>query len=386
MSRYFGNEILVLPEDLIAFAWSAPLRELASKVELSDVGLRKQLVSLGVPLPPQGYWNKVHAGKPLPAVPQPAPRRPGQSGRFRIDHRFRNVVPAASRMAAGGPFASTEVPEDLSELYARELEAIGKVTVPRSLDRPHSGLFELLRKEDKKRAKFAERGWGGPLFDSPVAKRQLRILNGLFLALAKRRYHCQAYDHDETIHASATIGDTGVGIDVSLVGRDPRRQRGQRLPDGLPLSTPLALTISPRYEERSTRRWQDDKNGQLEDKIAIIAASIVVAGESSFRDSLREMEEREEKERLEAERRRQEHLKALNQQRLQNLITSGELLRQAQDIRILVERVRAAIVSGGSDIEPSELQAWEEWALEQADRIDPIKSGQFLSHLREPQI
>ncbi len=386
MSRYYRDDILVLPQDLIAFAWSAPLRELAAKVELSDVGLRKQLISLGVPLPPQGYWNKVHAGKPLPPMPEPEARRPGQTGRFRIDHRFRNVVPAAPRMAAGGPFASTEVPEDLSELYARELEAIGQVTVPKSLDRPHNGLVQLLKDEDKKRAKFAARGWGGPLFDSPVAKRQLRILNGLFLALAKRRHDCRAYEHDGTIYATATIGDTGVGIDISLLGRDPRRQRSQPLPESLPLSTPLALKISPRYEEHLTRRWQDDKDGQLEEKIAIIAASIIVAGELGFRDSLREIEEREENERLKAERQRQEHLEAQNQQRLQNLIMSGELLRQAQDIRILVDEVRAAIVTGGHDLSPVELKAWEEWALEQADRIDPIKSGQFLSHIRQPQI
>ncbi|EJK83515.1 hypothetical protein [Rhizobium sp. AP16] len=385
MSRYYGNDILVLPQDLIAFAWSAPMRELAAKVDLSDVGLKKQLVSLGVPLPPQGYWNKMNAGKPIPATPEPEARRPGQIGRFRIDDRFRKVVPVARPITAAGPFESKEIPEDLDELYAQELKAIGRVTVPKSLDRPHSGLVQLLSKEDKNRAKFAERGWGEPLFDSLVAKRQLRILNALFWAVTKRRHSGQAYEHDGTIHASALIGDTGVGIDISLVGKDPRRQSWQPLAVGLPLSTPLALTISPRFDGRASRRWQDDKEGQLEEKIAIIAASLIVAGESGFRNSLRETEEREEKKRLEAEKQRQEHLKALNQERLKNLIRSGDLLRQAQDIRILVERVRDAIVSGTSDIEPAELRPWEEWALEQADRIDPIKSGQFLSHLREPE-
>jgi len=37
------NDFMVSPDDLIAFAWSAPMRELAAKVGLSDVGLRKLL-------------------------------------------------------------------------------------------------------------------------------------------------------------------------------------------------------------------------------------------------------------------------------------------------------------------------------------------------------
>ncbi|WP_287293181.1 hypothetical protein [Mesorhizobium sp.] len=49
------NDILVLPDDLIAFAWSAPMRDLAAKLELSDVGLKKLLTRCGVASPPQGY-------------------------------------------------------------------------------------------------------------------------------------------------------------------------------------------------------------------------------------------------------------------------------------------------------------------------------------------
>jgi hypothetical protein len=32
-----------MPEDLIAYAWSAPMRDLAQKLNMSDVGLRKLL-------------------------------------------------------------------------------------------------------------------------------------------------------------------------------------------------------------------------------------------------------------------------------------------------------------------------------------------------------
>ncbi|RUZ99410.1 hypothetical protein EN939_34240, partial [Mesorhizobium sp. M7A.F.Ca.CA.002.05.1.1] len=131
------NDILVLPDDLIAFAWSAPMRDLAAKLELSDVGLKKLLTRSGVASPPQGYWNKIRAGKRVPSVPKAPPRRPGELGRVGVDGRFKKVLPIAAPLASNGPFASALVPEDLDELHAQELKAIGKVSVPQTLDRPH---------------------------------------------------------------------------------------------------------------------------------------------------------------------------------------------------------------------------------------------------------
>ncbi len=50
------------------------MRELAARVGMSDVGLKKLLRSYGVSGLPQGHWNRVHAGRPVPAPPA-APAR-----------------------------------------------------------------------------------------------------------------------------------------------------------------------------------------------------------------------------------------------------------------------------------------------------------------------
>src|SRR5437764_9006296 len=84
---------------------------------LSDVGLKKLLKSHGVITPPQGHWNKVHAGKPVPKCPKVPMRRPGETGRIHVDHRFANVLTVAEPIPSSGPFASAAVPEDLDELY-----------------------------------------------------------------------------------------------------------------------------------------------------------------------------------------------------------------------------------------------------------------------------
>lgn len=390
MHRYYGwDDILVMPDDIRAFAWSAPMRDLAAQVCLSDVGLKKLLASYGVVSPPQGYWNKVRAGKPVISRPKAPERRPGETGRVRLDSRFAKILTPVTAMSSSGPFASGAVPEDLNELLAQELKAIGRATVPKTLDGAHRGVRQILVKEDRRREKVATSHWhwDSPKFDNPVAKRRLRILNGIFLALAKRGHTGEVNEREDEIHASATIGDTHVTIDIGVHGKHRTvRLSGYLKPaPDLPASTPLAIRLNRGPESGTAEVWLDDENGKLEQKLPSIVASIIVAGEAQFRRGLREAEERAEQARLADEKRRQEQLVALNRERVGSLFKSGELLRQAQDIRALVASVREAIVVG-TTISESEVSAWEQWALAEADKIDPIRSAQFMSHFREPKL
>jgi hypothetical protein len=145
MYRYYGwRGISVLPDDLVKFAWSAPMRELGPKIGISDVALRKLLVSLGVTLPPQGHWNRVHARRAVSAPPKFPPRRPGETGRIEVDNRFAPYIAKADPIPSSGPFATRVVPEDLEELRAVELKAIGKPKVSKTLDAFDRGLRTLI--------------------------------------------------------------------------------------------------------------------------------------------------------------------------------------------------------------------------------------------------
>jgi hypothetical protein len=386
---YSWNDILVLPDDLREFAWSAPLRDLAQKVGLSDVGLKKLLVSHGVPTPPQGYWNKVLAGKPVPKCPKAPPRGPGEIGRASVDARFATILRAAAPLPSSGPFASTLVPDDLDELYEQELKAIGRVGVPKTLDRVHRALTQILKQEERRRAKVADSNWHWdvPKFENALDKRRLRILNAVFLALAKRDHDGDAYESDGEIHATAIVGDTRMGLAVTVAGTHRKvRLHGRMVPSpDLPAKTPLAFRVDQDFDGKVAKSWEDDAIGTLETKIATIAAGIIVAGEAKFRRGLREAEERAEQQRVLEEKRRQEELAAKNRERLQGLHRSGELLRQAEDLRALVARFRQATVDGSAEIDPASIDAWEQWALAEADKLDPVKSGQIMDHLRAPQ-
>jgi hypothetical protein len=366
------------------------MRELAAQVGLSDVGLKKLLGRYGIRPPPQGYWNKVRAGKPVPSRPSAPPRRPGELGRLRVDSRFAKFVTPATPLPSEGPFASALVPENLDVLYSQELKAIGRASVPKTLDAPHKGLVQLLEQEKRRREKAADRDWhwDQPKFDTPVGKRRLKILNGLFLTLSKRSHGADAFERDGEIHARAIIGNTSLGLEITIAGKHRTiRQHGYIRPaPDLPASTPLVFRIRPRFDRESGEAWQDDADGKLEAKIAPIAAAIIVAGEARFRKGLREAEERAEHQRLEQEKRHQERLAELDRQRLQHLYASGELLRQAEEIRGLVGRVRRAIIEGSLEIDAATLSSWERWALAEADRIDPIRSGQVMTHLYAPKL
>ena len=374
-----------LSEDLRAFAWSAPMRDLAAKVGMSDVGLKKLLAARGVSAPPQGYWNKARAGKPVPKCrPVPA-RRPGEIGRIRLDRRFASVLPAAEPTSSSGPFASRVVPEDLEALRAQELQAIGKVAVRKTLDRLHAGLSDLLRKEERRREKAASDRWAWdlPKFDGPLDKRRLRILNAIFLALSKRDHWGEAFERDGEIHATAIVGDTRVGIDVAIVGPHMTVIRqGRQLPSpDLPAKTPLAVRVRSGWDGDLTEEWKDDRSGTVESRITEITAGLIVAGERQFRIGLRRAEEFREQQRLREVALRREQAEARNRERLKNLHRSGELLRQANDLQALIAQVREVVAAGTTAIEAATLADWERWALAEADRTDPILSGQVLTHI-----
>ena len=139
---WIADSFLARPEDAIAFAWYAPMRGLAQRIGISDVALRKMLGKQGIVTPPQGHWNQVRAGRSVTRPPSPPARQPGESGRVRLDVRFRGHLAEAGPIAEAGPFVSKAVPEDIEQLRAQELAALGRIKCSKSRcssKRPGSG-------------------------------------------------------------------------------------------------------------------------------------------------------------------------------------------------------------------------------------------------------
>jgi hypothetical protein len=57
--------------DLYALVWKEPMRTIAKRLGVSDVGLAKACRRHGVPAPERGHWAKLHAGKTVSQPPLP---------------------------------------------------------------------------------------------------------------------------------------------------------------------------------------------------------------------------------------------------------------------------------------------------------------------------
>lgn len=131
------------------------------------------------------------------------------------------------------------------------------------------------------------------------------------------------------------------------------------------------------------------RGGRLESLIQEIAVEVVTTAEINYRERcVREFDWRVQRkaqleaeareQQLQAEREEREHQLKLEQARIDRLLDEAASLRRATDIRAYVEAVRRTAtrdsISGSSD----EVERWSRWALAEADRIDPIKTGRFL--------
>ncbi len=393
-----ANGKLVKRTELYQRAWSEPMSSLAKEFGISDVGLAKACRKLEVPLPPRGWWARKSAGKPAPVTPLPA-RPPGLVEETRIGARYSYAYwDAPSTEEILGPIPPLPVFEETIEAVRARVEAmIGKTAiVQRNLDHTPPAVAKLLRRDENRRRKQAELGYHSsyydPIYASPFQQRRLRLLSSILLTAA--RCGCTAessgsagFDSPQE-EFSVTVGSTHVGLWVGAV-----TSKVKAGPKGMTSTTP-APKIHVEVNRGDFRKvgaltWEDvdASDGKL---IRDIAIAIVVKGEEILRAStfahhewwLKRREDilaEREKARLEAERKEQERLAALEKKRVENLLDQAESLRNARAIRAFVDEVRATLNASTSDGERERFDRWAIWALAQADRIDPVLNGSFLS-------
>lgn len=386
MSYWLRPRLAVTREALTDFAWSVPMRDLAVRIGLSDVGLKKLLKGFDIATPPQGHWNRVAAGRAVPKPPLPAARRPGQHPCIYVDARFAGHVAEAPPLPIDGPFPSPLVPADLEELRTRVAKAVGRVAVPQSLERYPDGLAQIIARQAKLRAKFAASPYAwtdNEELAGALNKRRLRILSGLLAALQKQGCTGSVDIREGELCAHVQVGNTAVHVRLNLPqGRRPVTPAERlKLHAEAPANTKLELTIGSGWRE-ATKLWTDGTDGKIDGRLAEIAAAIIVEGEAGFRRGVREAHDHAVMLRERERKAREERQAAVDAERLKQLRLSGERLREAEEIRLLVARVRAAMIAGDDGLPVDDVQAWEAWALAYADRVDPVKSGQVREHLR----
>ena len=150
-------------EPLYREVWAEPVRAVAQRYDLSDVGLRKICQKLGVPLPPLGYWAKVAAGK-QPRITPLSAKHEGQTRYVREIFVDEHADERATRVQA---LVETETPsqwpqpqlkatvEDLHLVVRRTARSMGgRARGPGDLlESRGNGVFQLrVSEREKERA------------------------------------------------------------------------------------------------------------------------------------------------------------------------------------------------------------------------------------------
>lgn len=142
--------------------------------------------------------------------------------------------------------------------------------------------------------------------------------------------------------------------------------------------------------------WEDTDKIKLEKHLDDIVIELIASGERQYRECqqrhyewvakrkaelIEEIRKREE----EAKRKERERRIALEKARVDRLLGDATALRQAADIRTYVEAVRQRCSDEDNPVSADELEAWASWALTQADRLDPVRSGRFVQRMKDPE-
>lgn len=359
-------------EALYELVWAEPRTRLARRLGVSDVGLAKACTYAGIPMPPRGYWSRVAAGKQVPRTALPT-RALGRHDYVQVgSHDYCAMTDEEALPLPPAPVFNE--PVDAVQRMAERL--LARCHVSQSLHHLHPLIRTLLGEDALRRKKLLldRYAWPKPEFDSAQALRRVRIINGLFLAVAYAGSAVSIGTKDlRTV--GFRVGDTSITVKVQTIGMPAKS------PSALTERIALVAECWPLPVGIPTR-WQDGNALPIEKQILEIARDLLVMAEMAYRvravqQYTRCVERKESFERKACEERARQEREAVEHQVRQEAARRRRLMRQAANLR-KADEVRELIVamdnrlSASSDtIETQVYGEWRAWALEQADLLDP---------------
>jgi hypothetical protein len=328
-------------ETLYERVWTEPLATLAKAFETNGPWLKKLCVEAGIPLPPMGHWSRLRAGKAVLHAPLP-PRPPGARAVITIGE-YDTWWRRRSELLKDPRPLKPDFSEPLADLAARLAATID--VAPEA-------------------AASARR-------NARPADRRGSLLDLLRMTLSKIGATLEGSDDPSLFSACACY--TGVAFTLSLC------------------SASMVLRLRA-YDGQITEPFRavfaDEADRPLEHKVKEIAIALMVAADKRYRDKAEAhyaycLERRAEA----AEDARQRGAKAgrlldqrrreREERRRQFLFAQADDWRTAKDIRGFVDEI---LSQARTDSSRPELAAWAQWALAEADAIDPVKQNDLLAY------
>jgi hypothetical protein len=370
---------------VLDLVWSEPMRTLAARAGISDVGLKKAVLNAGLPVPPSGHWNRVLAGRPVQKRPALPPRGFGSSNMVSLPgNNWGSFGKLNDDDALLAPPVFDEAMEDVRR---RAQRAIGRIRASHDFSSPHPAIKRVLDDETKRAEKVrtSPYPWAldKPRFTAPIDQRRLRVLNAIALAVSKADLSARLASKDD---ASLEIFSNAVSLPLSI---QATKKGGTQAEEENRLSVLVGVSPYHRVSD-ALARWDDAAERKLESIVAEIAVDVAVLMEQRYRDAqVRQHEwllqqratkiESRRKAKIEAERHERERLKKMEQDRIERLLADADQLRRADNIRAYVEAAHLHFSPEARET----FERWRTWALALADQIDPLRNGSFLLSMEE---
>lgn len=249
--------------ELYDLVWSEPMWDIAARLGLSDVGLAKACRNASIPVPPRGYWNKKKAGHRVTRFPLPL-REPGHSDKVTIGReRYWHYPPEPVDENEPDPPVPT-FDESIEAVRARVQKRTEAVRVRKDFSIAHSAIRKLLDKDEQLREKQRQYSWYAPVFDTPLQRRRLRILNAILLALSRQGFggHTTGEKAEEI---SISIGHSHLGLELAVV---PDRGRASAKDAPASKRERLKLSLKPnQYGGTVKTLAEDEAERSIEDRL-----------------------------------------------------------------------------------------------------------------------
>lgn len=350
------NTILTRQE-LYDLVWENPLSKLAKKYNLSDNGLRKVCKKLDIPLPKNGYWQKIQYNKKVSKEKLPV----NNSVETSITLKFRDN----SETIING------IENELNQL-TKEIKNELKETIifPEKLTRPLQLIIDA--KDDLKTKQPAYyHNIKGLLNTSPgvlnitVApqnvKRALLFMDIFIKAIKKRGYNL-------IIKEGTKVVIDNVLLDIGLRERLKRTVVKGTHWDTTELNPSNILSL--RLDAYPAVEWSDTNTTKLEDKIPNIIAKLELQAVKEKKEAIeREIRHIE----YERQRKIEEDFKARKEQekiKTKKLFSDAEKFDKATIYRNYIAATEQKAIRENNLTE--ELKDWIKWANQKVDWFDPF--------------
>jgi hypothetical protein len=348
--------------------WREPLSALALEFKTHGGQMKTRCLDAGIPLPGIGHWSRLRAGKAVALKPLP-PRPPGAEAVVEIGQD--TSWWRGPRETLVDPLPTFPVFDEPIDALALRLETeTGAVPILKDAASPGGKIKLRTDEESEQRRPSNSRDGTG----SPEAHRPFRILAGICAGLARAGARPAIMETDQGTF-TVRIHATSVKFTLEAYGSSAQR-RESRLSIGSPVGDVGQQTV-----------FADSDGGPLEDHLREIVIALLIAAEVEYRRRAMawydwRMERRRKAEADVRERRAQARRlvdgRRLERQRRrrERLFAQVDAWRTARDLRDLVQEILDSVAAPESG---PEVAAWADWALCEADALDPVKQGGLLA-------